>query len=267
MVKKIVIVSLAVVAGLFLLSKTHLGSYCSTAWHKVSQSVGSAVPMEFEIERIRNEIAQLDPEMRSQIKAIADEIVAVENLKKDVGDLRVSVSNQKDGLLALRKEVTSGTKTVSFKGREMTADKAREKLQRDFDTYKRADAGLKSKEALLEAKENALSAAREQLASMRAKKEELTVAVAQLEAELKTLRVAETKSNIKLDDNKLGEIKKAVKDLQDRVHASQVEHELVTQWKDGNDLPATKKAQTAELTKEIDDYFGGAEVDVTAGNK
>src|SRR5215207_194069 len=103
MVKKIVIVSLAVVAGLFLLSKTHMGSYVHTAWTKVSSSVQGSVPLEWEIERIRNEIAQLDPDMQSQISSIAKEVVAVENLQKDVADLRVTVNNKRDALVSLKK--------------------------------------------------------------------------------------------------------------------------------------------------------------------
>jgi septation ring formation regulator EzrA len=262
MVKKIVIVSLAVVAGLFLLSKTHMGSYVHTAWNKVSSSVGSSVPLEFEIDRIRDEIAQLDPHMQTQIGAIAKEVVAVENLQKEVGAMRVAVSNQKDAVLALRKEVTSGTRTVSFKGKDYTADKAKEKLQRDFDGYRRAESTLKSREALLEAKESALNSAREQLGSMRTKKSELEVAVAQLEAELKTLRVAQTKSNFQFDDSKLGQIKEAVAKLQTRLREQQVETSLTQQWKEGTDAAPATKAQSAELLKEIDDHFGANEVDV-----
>jgi len=268
MVKKIVIVSLAVVAGLVLLGKTtHLGSYVHTAWNQVRSGASNSVPMEFEIQRLKDEIAQLGPDMRGQIKAIADEIVAVENLRKDVGEQRVAVGNQRDALVALKKEVASGTKTVSFKGREYTTDKAKEKLQRDFEGYKRAESSLKSKEALLEAKENALAAARDNLAGMRSKKEELEVAVAQLEAELKTLRVAQTKSTIQLDDSRLARIKESVSALQNRIKSEVVSHDLERQFNEGIDATASKKTQSAELLKEIDEHLGTTEVDVTADNK
>ena len=84
MFKKIGLVALVVVGGLFLLNRTNLGSYASTAWKKVRQGACNQVPLEFEVERVRHEISQLVPDMKDSIKAIAEESVAVENLRDEI---------------------------------------------------------------------------------------------------------------------------------------------------------------------------------------
>lgn len=126
---------------------------------------------------------------------------------------------------------------------------------REWESYKRAEEALKSKESLLEAKETALSAARDQLSTMRSKKEELEVAVAQLEAELKTLRASQARSTIQLDDSRLARIKASVADLRNRLRSEVIRQELEDQFSTGAEV-GEGKVKTSDLLKEIDQHFG-----------
>src|SRR5215831_18380895 len=63
--KKLVIVALVFVALLSHTSAGHkVGSFISTAWGKMVTGAENQVPLEFEIERLRHETAQLVPDMR-----------------------------------------------------------------------------------------------------------------------------------------------------------------------------------------------------------
>lgn len=270
MFKKIGIVALVVVAGLFLLNKTDLGSYAGTAWKKIRTSTKGAVPPEFEIERLKNEIAQLVPDMKRNVKVVADEMVAVERLRSEVAETRTELAKKKDYVLAMKSELekNKNATTVSFRGQEYASTRIKEKLAREWDAYKRGEDGLKSKEQLLVAKEEAVDIAREQLSAMRAKKEQLEVDVARLEAELKTLRLAQTRSNFQLDDSRLARINSAMANVRDQIKSMQIQSDLHGKYVDDLELPAEKRIKTTELIKEIDTHFNAEEGSgVATGNK
>lgn len=88
MFKKLAIVAVAVICGAFLLTHTKVGSYTRTAWNRTWEKAQNQVPMEFEIDRIRDEISHLKGDVHHQLKDIANEIVAVDNLKTDVSQAR-----------------------------------------------------------------------------------------------------------------------------------------------------------------------------------
>jgi hypothetical protein len=256
MCKKIGIVALAVVAGLFLLNKTNLGSYTRTAWNKIKCGAKDQVPLEFEIERVKNEISQLVPDMRDQLKLIAQETVAVENLRDDIKVTRNNLTEQKKRILAMKKDLESGAKTVKYNGTEVSASRVSESLARNWDLYKKAEKNLDTREKLLETRENGLAAAREQLSTIRATKEELELQVAQMELDLKTQRIAATKSTIQFDDSRLSRIKDSIASIRNRLRVNEVEQALEGQFGKDLDVPVEKKVQTTELLKDIDNHFG-----------
>jgi hypothetical protein len=194
MLKKIAFAAVAVVAGLFILNSTHFGSYARTAWHKVKTAAKCQVPLEFQLESARNEIAQLIPDMQKHIDVIAQETIAVRRMKDDITLTRANLAEQKKNLVAVKDELKKGEVKFLYGSRFYSADRVGQKLARDLASCQRCEKELESREKMLEAKETALDAAREQLASMKSEKEKLEVLVAQMEAELKTLRVAQTRS-------------------------------------------------------------------------
>src|SRR5205085_7520694 len=103
MIKKVIVGAVAVAAGLSLLSWAGLGSYPGTIAQKVRSTFKKQVPLEFEIERLRYQVTQLVPDMKKHLNTIAEEMVAVENLKEEVADIRSNLKNQKDKILALKK--------------------------------------------------------------------------------------------------------------------------------------------------------------------
>jgi len=264
MIKKLVFVAVAVVAGLFLLNTTNLGSYASTAWKKVRASCSKQVPLEFEIERVRNEIAHLGPDMKDHLRAIADETVKVENLREEIASTRTQLVKQKENILAMRKDVdeSKGKKTIWYGEREFPVSRVKDKLTRDFASYQHCEEALKNKERLLESKGAALSTAKEQLTSMRSRKEELEVEVARLESDLKNLRLAQTRSNFQLDDTRLARINQSLASIRDRLKADNIVQDQEGKFANDLEIQVEKKVKTAEVLKQIDDYFGKEKNDV-----
>jgi DNA repair exonuclease SbcCD ATPase subunit len=258
MCKKIGIAALAVVAGLFILNNTRLGSYGATAWSKVKRTAKAQVPLEFEIERVRQLVAQLVPDMKQNLTKIAEEIVAVENMREEIAVTKTNLNKQKDSVRAMTDELKSGNERIVFNNRTYSRSRIAEKLAADLKSCQRCEEEVKVKEQMLENREKALDTEREKLASMRQQKQELEVKISKLEADLKAVRLAQTKSNFAIDDSRLSQIKASLADIQNRLRVELKASELHGEF--ANDpvvKPENKGKSTADVIKEAESYLGG----------
>jgi len=263
MLKKFAIAAVVVGAGLGLLHATGLNSYTSTAVAKVRGTFKKSVPLEFEIERLRHEVSQLVPEMKKNFSSIAEEMVAVENLDKEIKTTSANLAKQKETLLTMTKDLEGGKKQIVYNNRPVSADRVAQRLERDWASYKNCEAELKSKEQLLDAKQAALDATRERLGSIRVQKQELEVEIARLEAELKTVRLAQTKNKFHFDDSRLARCKAALAEVKNRLMAERYESDLAGQFSNDS-FQVEKKAQpTSEVINEIRAHFGDTTTEKT----
>jgi chromosome segregation ATPase len=253
MIRKIFLAGLAVVAGLFILNSTHLGSYARTAWSKIRAHAKAQVPLEYQLETVRNEVAQFMPEMKNQISALAAESYAVKKLRNEVTELQACLNKQRGNISAMKEELK--TVKTSLDGRGGPVERLKNRLDRDVASYKRCADELKAKESLLEAKEASLEAERDKLNNMKAQKEQWEVQIAQMETELKLLRSAQTKSTFQLDDSKFAQIKGMLNDLKDQI---QVQKTAADMWGAfSNDVPVEKQAKTtAQVIREAEEVVG-----------
>jgi hypothetical protein len=226
--KKALIVGLIVVGGVFLIKKTSLLSYAGTLWCKARQEAKNQVPTKFELDRIRHEIAQMDSDIKGMLSPIAENMAAVKRLGRDVETTRNRLADQKSTLLTMTRDLESNPQFVVYAGEKYSAERVRNKLDRDFASYKRCEAKLKSQENLLEAKERSLSATREQLNKLIAKRREFEVRLAQLEADEETLQIARIGSKgVQLDDSRATDIEAALADIERRHDVQREELELM----------------------------------------
>lgn len=263
MLKKIAFAAVAVVAGLFILNSTHMGSYARTAWHKVKKTAKCQVPLEFQLESARNEIAQLIPDMKRHIDVVAQETQAVHRLRDDITLTRANLAEQKKNLLAMKEDLKKADVKILYGNRFYSADRVSQKLARDLASCQRCEKELESREQMLEAKQRALEAARDQLASMKTEKEKLEVLVATMEADLKTLRLAQTRSQFQLDDSRLSRIKQTLADIRDQMRAQQTASELTAEFL--NDaIPVAQQnivPSKDQVIKQVEAYLGDEKAD------
>lgn len=259
MFKKLLLTGLAVAAGLFILNHTRLGSYGHTAFGKIKKAAQREVPVEFEIERIRQEIARLTPDMKKHLTGMADEIVAIENLKDEITVSRGNLNKKKEQLRAAAADLKAGVERVSYvyDGRTYRPNQLRERVQRDLASCQRLEKDLVTREQILENKEKGLESAKEQLQAMRDQKAELELAVEQIESEVKAIRVAQAKSKFAIDDSRLSHIKQSLQDLRNRMKRETIKADLYGQFIQDGGTPETKKVSTKDLVKDLDSYLNG----------
>ena len=259
MVKKIFIATIAVVAGLFILNSTHLGSYAKTAFKKAKSAVKGQVSPEFMLETARNEAAQLIPDMRRNISTVAAKDVAVQRLRDEVVALRNNLDKQKDHVRVMKDELKSGTEKVSYNynGRDFTRPQLTSRLSRELAASQSCAKQLAAKEALLESEEQALDAARQQLASMKSIKEQIDIEISRLDAEVQTLRLTQARTNTcQLDDSRLARIKGMLEDVRNQVQIGLKTIDYSKKYGEDLVVEEHKVKNTAQLIKEADDFLG-----------
>lgn len=269
MLKKLGIVALIVVAGFLVLRMTKVGSYAGTAWSKIRAGANNQVPVEFEIERIRHEVGQLVPDMKKHLNMIAQEMVAIDNLREEITVARANLEGQKLAVAQMAQDLKDPkAQRIEYRGQQYSRARVGEKLARDVASCKRCEAELKSKEQLLEAKERALEAAREQVAAIKDQKRELEVQIAKLEAEVQNVRLAQSKSKFQFDDSRLTEIKRSLADVQNRLKIESKTLELEGQFANDPTVHVEKQTRSVnDVVREADEYLNGDKPDTKVAER
>lgn len=252
--KGLVGVAAAAVLGTFVFGRD-LVSYVKTAGCSARNAIKAEVPLEFEIQRARDMVENLIPDIRKCMHVIAEEEVNVEHLSKDIARADGELRKQKDEILALRRDVDQGRQTYQYASRVYTSNEVKRDLAARFERYKTAEETLASKRSILTAREQAVQAGRAQLDGMLQEKRNLEVQLENLDARLKTVQAAQTASTVQLDNSQLSRAKKLIGDLNKQLDVAQ--KMLDADGKFSGLIPVEASACVPEdLSNQIDEYFG-----------
>jgi chromosome segregation ATPase len=263
MFRKLAIAALAVAGGLFILNSTRLGSYARTAMHRAHVMVKKQVPLEFQIEAVKNDITRLVPEMRDHLGDVAQKTVSVQNLRQDIKDLRVTLDGRREHLRAMNTELRKAGENayVNLSGQRIAVNRVHDAVVKELASCKNAEKELQAKEKLLEARERELAAEKEQIANIRQVKDQMELEVAQMETELQTLRLAQqSQPNFTFDDSRLARIKDTLKDIQNQLKVETTRSNLVENFDKGLEIQNLKTK--AEVNKEVDEYLNDGDITV-----
>jgi len=258
MCKKLAWVAVAVVVGLVTVNVTGLGGWVSMGAKKLANKLEKKIPPEAQIEQIKHEISQLGPDIDENLDRLAGERVSVANLRKDVKERQAKLDEQKTFLKAMTDQLDSASvQTVSYNGRSLNAERAKTQFARDLAGYKRAKEDVDARQKLLEAKEEALSVAEEQVKAMIDKNAQMEIEVARLETDLKNARLEETKSKFALDDSRLSKIKASMQQVRDKIAVQQEKLKIAGEF-GTTAVPSDKAEKTAatDAIREAKELFG-----------
>ena len=199
-------------------------SYIGTSVGWIHESVRRHVPVEFELERARKMIANLTPEVRSNMHVIAKEQIAVERLAERIAKMETRQTKGEVSLRRIQEELASGTHDIRFGSTMYTATEARDLAKSRFERFKTDDLTLHQLRRVLSARERGLAAAKQKLDGMMAAKQQLIAEVANLEARQKMNEVAQTTSDFSFDDSHLARTRELIRNIETRI---QVEERLV----------------------------------------
>ncbi len=247
------------VAGLALLSLFFFGrnavSYVHTSAGMVRDSVKSAVPLSFELDRARKLVKDLVPDIRRNMHVIAQEEVEVERLTAQIAASEARLDKDRGELVKLKNDAAGKLASYEYGGRSYTLTQVKADLANRFERFKVADATLASLKDIQTARKKSLDAARQKLEGMLATKRQLEVEVENLDARLKMIEVAQTTSNYNFDDSQLGRAKELVTDLRTRLSVAE---RMLTVEGDLHDEIPVSASPSDDIIDQVTDYLAPA---------
>lgn len=252
MIKKVIYSTLAlgILGGLLLGS--NLGSYVSTGYERVTESVKDSVPMEFEIDRARKMVRDLEPEIRRSMHVIAKEEVEVAELDRRIEKAQSKADKDKADIMRLQADLKTGKNVFRYASTTYSADEVKQDLSRRFNRFKTCDATLGSLQQMRDARQRNLEAAQAKLTAMMSSQRQLQVEVENLEAKLKLVEVAEASSDFQFDDSQLARAKGLMHDIRTRLDVAAKLANADVNFVDEIPLDETTPD---DITEQVADYF------------
>jgi chromosome segregation ATPase len=253
MIKKLISVAVGGVLVSLLLFGRSAWSYLRTSVGHVRESVQSSVPVEFQIDRARNMIKDLTPEVRKNMQVIAKEEVEVQRLEEQIAGTETRLAKEKEQILRLRTDLSGGKDSLQYAGRTYTADEVKTDLTHRLERYKTAEATLNSLKDIRTARQRSLAASRQKVEGMLAAKRQLQVEVENLEARNQMVAAAQATSNYQFDESQLGQVKELVSNLRTRLDVAEKLVNSETQYQ--GEIPL-EKAAPENIVQQVSEYFG-----------
>jgi len=237
-------------------------SYVRTGAHAVRESIKREVPVEFEIERAKEMVKQLTPEIHRSLHAIAREEVVVEDLQKSIAKRTSDMNGQQEAILSLSGDLKSGATRLTYSGRNYSVKEVQKDLSERFNRFKVAEDTLSRERDVLAAKEKALDANRQKLEGMLSARKDLEVEIERLQARLQSVQAAESMSHLVFDDSALNRAKSLVAELNKELDVR--ERVLDAEGNFTGLIPVETKAEAPkDIAEQVEKYFGKESAEAT----
>ena len=217
MLKKMILAG----SALALLSSVSVGvplySYarCGASW--LQDSASDSMPLEWELKRARQMITDLKPEIEVNARRIAREKVQVARLQDRVEGTNDRLVKTQSDIERLSGDLQGEKDFYTYAGRTYTSVQVKTDLGNRFKRFKTRQATGEKLEQMLVARESSLKAAHQRMDAMLSAKRQLEVEVENLQARLGSLRVAQTSSQLNLDDSQLAQTRELLDEIATRI--------------------------------------------------
>jgi hypothetical protein len=239
--KKFVAIAVLVALGIGTVSVLRHG-WGSVIRDHVAGAFKSHIPPEVQIERVKAQIGKLDQDIEKNWTPIATREYDIKTLQKELEAKKNRLTTTKAELQIAAKALEDNVVKVIYNGKDRTPSEARKMIRRDLVAFESLSREVDSKGKLLTAWQKELDAMMAQQDEMKKMKSELETRVAHIEADLKVLRLAETKSKLPVGDaSRLNDIKATLAELEKNNEIMLREHELRNKYDRGENVSGTAK--------------------------
>ena len=230
-------------------------SYAKTWASSARNAVKREVPVEFEVQRAREMIEELVPDIRNCMHTIAEQQVEIEDLNRQVAAREEGLADQELAIRTLRNDLDGGSQKLVYHGRTYTVSDVKRDLSTRFSRFKIAKDTLNREQQILRAKADAVAANEKKLENLLVEKQNLAVQIEQLEARMKSIQAVETVSKLEIDNSQLSRAKKLIRDLNKQLDVR--EKMLDAEGKFAGLIPVETSSKNADvdIAKKVDEYF------------
>jgi len=219
MIKKLVFVAVLGMVGLYAIGQTRVGSHIKVWASHVNTQFENKITPEAELARIKHEVGQLDGDIDHVKGDLAEANVNARLLRREVDAVRQEI---KDSDTSVRRhgdviKAASDSDQIQWGLRTVSYVNAKELLMTEVRRHADLKARAKVREQALTTQEQTRDLVEQQLQEMLRQKDELTSAVAEMEAEIKLASVEQIRSKYQNDGTRMSEIKSSLTDLRKRL--------------------------------------------------
>lgn len=235
-------------------------SYVVTGARQTTAAVKSKIPVEFEIQRAKDLLAQLTPEIQRNQTNIAHEEIGLANLQEQIATLEDRQERDQSQMMVLKNDLQAKPDDLRFVyvGRTYSRSQVETDLANRFSRFQINENQLDVLKKTSEIRHKALEAAKTKLQDYSAKRNELLVQIQQLESRQNLIAIAKSTSKCEINDSQLGQLCKTIDEVKSRLD---VEERLLDVPDLTNEVQLdAPKSSTENIAKQVDDYFNsGAE--------
>ena len=253
-VTKTVKMSLAALGVTGVVFGTQAWSYIRTGVNNVQNAVQAEVPIAFELDRARDEVQQLIPEIRKSLHVVAEEQVEVEHLKSALDTKGAALAEQQQSLVTLTADLKSDRQHFVYAGSNYDRGELERDLAERFNRFKIAEESLKKEREMLVMKTRALKTHHDTLEQMLSQKKTMELELDRLTARLRTVESRKAITSLSIDDSKLAQVKSMIGtidkklDIEDRI--------LDTEGNFSDLIPITKPAiSTVDIVAQVEAHL------------
>lgn len=261
MLKKVFLFSAIAVIGAIALVGTGAWGYLRTGARTAQEVVHDSVPISWEIKRARQMIEDLKPEIAKNMQVVAKEEVGVQRLADEIQTKESQIAKSRGEIMRLKSDLESGSVRFVYAGRSFSEDQVREDLANRFKQFQVHEKTTAKLNQVMVAREKNLDAARRKLDGMLVAKRELEVEIENLQARLTMVEVAQTTSQVSVDDSHLSNTRQVLDDIRTRIDVA--ERLVASEGALDGAIPLDEPT-SENLLDEIADYFGEGRAEVEA---
>jgi predicted nucleic acid-binding Zn-ribbon protein len=260
---KMVILSGAVLGGAgFLCFGTAFPSYARTVFSSVRETVVGQIPVELELKRAEGLIRQIDPQIDSCKRDLANAEVELERLQASVVQLERVVDGEEKKLKVGARLLTSDGPAEAQLAVDLgTRRRVQVDLQRTKDSFVNNLAILKAKRALIDRQAKAVDAAKQRLVAVRNEREALEDQVRALKTQQQQVEaLAANSQRFDLDSTALSQAKEVIATVKKRLDVAQrmLENDMVAED------PVAVAVDERNVLREIEELFAAVPAESAA---
>jgi chromosome segregation ATPase len=253
MIKKLMFGGGAVLLLLGLMFGTEALSYVKTGVARTREAVKNNVSIEFQLDRARQLIKDLDPEIKQNMHKIAKEEVELEGLRKQQEGLETRLSKSSRDLQKLNGDLQRGDSSFVYAGKSFTGSQVKKELEHRFESHKTIQSTSDNIAQIIARREQGLAAAQQKLRDMRMARQQLEVEVANLAARREMVKVAHDASHVcTFDDSSLSRARALIQDIDTRIG---VDEKLINADTSGPAEINLEESTESDISEEISQYF------------
>jgi len=218
MKKFLTIAAILLVVGFVVAKNRQMCSYVCTTSKMLTKHLKGSVSPEFEIERLKGEIASLEADVDRMIREEANLSVDLRDSKTDLGKKEAAVVKTREGLKAFAEKVKANPdKGFVFTNTSYTPVVASSKLKADYDLFKSQEKSVESLRNLISTKEKQLNTFKTQRDQIKTMKQTFEAQLDQLAADWITLKNESPSANVSFDTSRIAMIEEGLKNLKHKV--------------------------------------------------